>query len=219
MLSDPEKRSMYDRFGHAAAGGADGFARGFEGFGFGGLGDIFDAFFGGSVDAHPARPHARRRRPQGASRSRSRRPCSASTARLRSRRPSCARRATACASEPGTQPEKLPALQRQGETRRVQQSVFGQFVNVAPCERCRGEGRIVTTPCKHCKGIGPREAQAQAAGEDPRGRRPRPADAPERRGRARATAAARAAISTCSSTSSHTRSSAATTKTSCSSST
>ena len=49
VLSDPEKRAMYDRFGHAATqGGADGFARGFEGFGFGGLGDIFDAFFGGA---------------------------------------------------------------------------------------------------------------------------------------------------------------------------
>src|SRR3954463_8178036 len=47
VLSDPERRAMYDRFGHAATqSGADGFARGFEGFGFGGLGDIFDAFFG-----------------------------------------------------------------------------------------------------------------------------------------------------------------------------
>src|SRR5581483_1401829 len=49
VLSDPERRAMYDRFGHAAAqGGENPFARGFEGFGFGGLGDIFDAFFGGS---------------------------------------------------------------------------------------------------------------------------------------------------------------------------
>src|SRR3990170_1972713 len=47
VISDPERRAMYDRFGHAAAqGGAEGFARGFEGFG--GLGDIFDAFFGGA---------------------------------------------------------------------------------------------------------------------------------------------------------------------------
>ena len=47
VLSDPDRRAMYDRFGHAATqGGAEGFARGFEGFG--GLGDIFDAFFGGA---------------------------------------------------------------------------------------------------------------------------------------------------------------------------
>ena len=49
VLSDPDRRAMYDRFGHAAAQGGDNpFARNFEGFGFGGLGDIFDAFFGGA---------------------------------------------------------------------------------------------------------------------------------------------------------------------------
>jgi molecular chaperone DnaJ len=57
-------------------------------------------------------------------------------------------------SEPGTQPEKCPQCAGSGEVRRVQQSVFGQFVNVAMCDRCRGEGRIITTPCKNCKGSG-----------------------------------------------------------------
>jgi molecular chaperone DnaJ len=46
VLSDPDKRAGYDRFGHAGADG-QGFG-GFEGFGdFGGLGDIFEMFFGG----------------------------------------------------------------------------------------------------------------------------------------------------------------------------
>ena len=46
VLSDPEKKSQYDQFGHAGInnGGASGFG-GFEGFG--GFGDIFDSFFGG----------------------------------------------------------------------------------------------------------------------------------------------------------------------------
>ena len=45
VLSDSDKRAAYDRFGH---GGTEGFfGRGFEGFNFGGFGDIFDAFFGG----------------------------------------------------------------------------------------------------------------------------------------------------------------------------
>ena len=49
VLSDPDKRVAYDRFGH---GGAEGFfGRGFEGFNFGGFGDIFDAFFGGATTA------------------------------------------------------------------------------------------------------------------------------------------------------------------------
>ncbi len=46
ILNDPERRTAYDRFGHAGVNG--GSARGFDDFaGFGGFGDIFDAFFGG----------------------------------------------------------------------------------------------------------------------------------------------------------------------------
>ena len=56
VLSDPDKRAAYDRFGHAGLNGQFG-ARGFEGFGpFGGFGDIFDAFFGAT--------QARRREPR-----------------------------------------------------------------------------------------------------------------------------------------------------------
>src|SRR3989337_1625905 len=47
-LSDPEKRAAYDRFGHAGLQGFD-LGRPFEGFDFGGFGDIFDAFFGGTA--------------------------------------------------------------------------------------------------------------------------------------------------------------------------
>ena len=49
VLSDPDKRSAYDRFGHTGSDGV--FGKGFEGFEFGGFGDIFDAFFGGSATA------------------------------------------------------------------------------------------------------------------------------------------------------------------------
>src|SRR5690606_2996146 len=41
-----------------------------------------------------------------------------------------------------------------GETRRAQQSVFGQFVNVTPCTRCNGDGRIIKNPCVTCQGAG-----------------------------------------------------------------
>src|SRR3990170_1344974 len=54
VLSDPEKRATYDRFGHAGLQGMD-FGRSFEGFDFGGFGDIFDAFFGGTATGRRAR--------------------------------------------------------------------------------------------------------------------------------------------------------------------
>jgi molecular chaperone DnaJ len=41
-----------------------------------------------------------------------------------------------------------------GQVRHVQQSIFGQFVNIATCPRCHGEGRSVKEPCKTCDGDG-----------------------------------------------------------------
>ena len=55
VLSDREKRAAYDRFGHVGAEGF--FGRGFEGFDFGGFGDIFDAFFGATRGATRAGPY------------------------------------------------------------------------------------------------------------------------------------------------------------------
>ena len=54
VLSDPERRAAYDRYGHAGVSGNGG--RGFDDFqNFGGFGDIFDAFFGGSNRSGPSR--------------------------------------------------------------------------------------------------------------------------------------------------------------------
>jgi molecular chaperone DnaJ len=132
VLSDPDKRAAYDRFGHAGVHGMG--ERGFEGFGnFGGFGDIFDAFFGGAGPPG-GRPGVERE---------------VEISRLEN--------CTICGgrgSEPGSQPERCPACNGSGEIRRVQQSIFGQFVNVATCERCHGEGRVITRPCTACRGTG-----------------------------------------------------------------
>ncbi len=57
-------------------------------------------------------------------------------------------------AEPGTEPKRCPVCNGSGEIRRAQRSIFGQFINVATCDRCGGEGRIVDKPCHHCKGSG-----------------------------------------------------------------
>jgi molecular chaperone DnaJ len=57
-------------------------------------------------------------------------------------------------AEPGTKPQLCQTCGGNGEVRRSQRSFFGQFVTVAPCPTCKGEGRTVTSPCKKCRGEG-----------------------------------------------------------------
>ena len=52
------------------------------------------------------------------------------------------------------QPETCPDCNGTGEQRRVAQTILGQMVNIVACARCRGEGRIIATPCTPCGGDG-----------------------------------------------------------------
>jgi molecular chaperone DnaJ len=152
VLSDPRKRTAYDRFGHAAANGG---AAGFDGFtDLGGFADIFETFFGagGRRGSHHG--------PQRGSDLRYDMKITFEEAVFGADRPieipvmQICERCTGTGSEPGSQPTTCPRCQGSGELRRVQQSVFGQFVNVVLCETCNGEGQIVATPCSNCKGQG-----------------------------------------------------------------
>jgi len=150
VLSDPERRAMYDRFGHTAA---QGDARGFEGFGFGGLGDIFDAFFGGQNSRGQRGPTRGADARRGIT-------LTFEEAVFGADKEIEVTSAEVCSvcnglrAEPGTEPERCAQCNGSGEIRRTQQSIFGQFVNVAMCDRCRGEGRVVAHPCKNCRGVG-----------------------------------------------------------------
>ena len=148
--SDPERRVAYDRFGHAGAEGA--FARAFDGFGFGGFGDIFDAFFGASA--------TRQRTPERGADLRLGLTISFEEAVFGCEKEIEVERTELCSAcqglraEPGTDVERCPSCGGSGEVRRVQRSIFGQFVNIAPCGRCGGEGRVVGQPCRRCRGTG-----------------------------------------------------------------
>ncbi|MBI2767783.1 MAG: molecular chaperone DnaJ [Chloroflexi bacterium] len=157
ILSDPEKRAAYDRFGHAAVDGSNGGGpQGFDGFGnFDGFGDIFDAFFGGN-----ARGGRRRRGPaRGADlrynlRLTFEEAVFGTEKEIEFNRPERCERCTGKGTEPGTDLVVCPECNGAGEIRRAQQSIFGQFVNVSACGRCQGEGRIVESPCTVCRGSG-----------------------------------------------------------------
>ncbi len=155
VLSDRQRRAAYDMFGHAGVDGAS--AGGFEGFGggFGPFGDIFDAFFGGS----PAGARRRNRVVAGAD---LRYDLSIDfgeavfgvTKEVGFPTLVACLRCEGSGGEPGTEPQTCPECNGAGEKRRVAQTILGQMVNIVACTRCRGEGRIVSSPCAECGGDG-----------------------------------------------------------------
>ncbi|MSP22612.1 MAG: molecular chaperone DnaJ [Dehalococcoidia bacterium] len=164
VLSDPDKRANYDRYGQAGANGAQGFA-GFDSFG--GFGDIFDAFFRGTA--------ARQMGPQRGADLRASMTLEFVEAVFGVERTLDYERVETCADCRGRGQASGAALATctecngTGEIRRVQQSLFGQFVNVASCGRCHGEGRIVTDPCGACSGRGARRATVKRTVKVPAG--------------------------------------------------
>ncbi len=155
VLSDPDKRSAYDRFGHNGPESifGRGFGRGFEGFDIGGFGDIFEAFFGGTSTAS-------RQAPRRGGDIRSRISVSFEEAALGTEKEIEITRTEVCTtcrgtrSKPGTQTSRCPECNGTGQIRRVQRSIFGQFSNTATCGSCRGEGTLISDYCPDCKGSG-----------------------------------------------------------------
>jgi molecular chaperone DnaJ len=152
VLSDPERRGRYDMFGQAGLGGGAG--AGFEGFG--GFSDIFDAFFGGSAGA----ASARRGRPQpGADLRYDLRIAFDEAVKGTDKEIefSVLQRCETCqgsGAKVGTEAVVCPQCSGRGEVRSVRQTMLGQMVNVSACPRCRGEGKIVESPCETCRGDG-----------------------------------------------------------------
>jgi molecular chaperone DnaJ len=154
VLGDAQRRQAYDRFGHAGVSGAGAGASPFDGFGFGSFSDIFEQFFAGTAGT------ARRTGTQRGADLRYELTISFEEAVRGCQKEIEIPRWESCptcrgnGAQPGTSTARCSACQGTGEIRRVQQSIFGQFVNVMVCDRCRGEGRVITTPCERCRGQG-----------------------------------------------------------------
>lgn len=156
VLSDPEKRANYDRFGHAAADGQGfgGFGGGFGGFGgdFGGLGDIFDMFFGGGG--------RQRRGPERGADIRVDVEISFKEAAFGLEKDIRVPRVETCSTcggsgaAPGTRPQTCAACGGTGQIQFAQSTPFGRIVQTRTCERCHGAGRIIEKPCDTCHGSG-----------------------------------------------------------------
>ncbi len=149
VLSDQEKRTAYDRFGHA------GPQAGFGGFSdLGGFEDIFESFFGG---VRGGTTTARRGPARGAD-LRYDLAIEFGEAVFGCEKEIVVTRHETCpqcqgtGAEPGTQPIRCPQCNGTGEVRRQQQTFLGSFVQVTTCPRCQGEREIITTPCTRCHG-------------------------------------------------------------------
>jgi molecular chaperone DnaJ len=154
VLSDAQKRGVYDRFGHAGVSNGAGGSAGFNEYGFSSINDLFETFFAGSGTSQ------RRTGTQRGADLRYDLTITFEEAVFGCQKEIELPRWENCAhchgngAQPGTSTARCSACQGTGEIRRVQQSIFGQFVNVTMCERCRGEGRVITTPCEKCRGQG-----------------------------------------------------------------
>jgi molecular chaperone DnaJ len=147
-LSDDQKRRMYDLGFSGASASAGG------GFGFGGLGDFVDAFFGQTTQRGP---RSRSRSGQDALIQIDLELLEAFTGVTKDITvetavvcPDCD---GACAA-PGTSPTTCSMCKGRGDVQTVQRSLLGQVVSSRPCPQCSGFGSVLTSPCSDCAGEG-----------------------------------------------------------------
>ncbi len=156
VLSDPEKRRMYDLGGDPFNGAAGGFAGAGQGFSFT---DIMDAFFGGSgAGAAGGRgPRPRTRRGQDALIRLEVDLAEAAFGTTRELKVDTAVLCTVCGGDgaaPGSAPKTCETCHGHGETVAVQRSFLGEIRTMRPCAACRGYGTIIPEPCRECSGDG-----------------------------------------------------------------
>lgn len=156
VLSDPQKRGMYDRFGHAAPSGGFGAADFDFGRGFG-FGDIFDVFFGSGNFGEATRERSVSQRGSDLRTDVELTLEEVATGVEKEVRVSRMETCETClggGAQPGAEPEVCGTCHGAGQVRRQQSSIFGTSITVGACPRCRGEGRVINNPCHACGGEG-----------------------------------------------------------------
>jgi molecular chaperone DnaJ len=174
VLSDPERRATYDRYGHEGLR-SGGYAPNFESFGS--VGDIFDAFFGGSGAFGDLFGGARTRPGgplQGGDIAATATVDLADAAHGTSVDVSFEAVVTCehChgnGAEPGTPIETCPRCGGTGQLRTVARTPFGQMVRTGVCDVCQGDGRVPRQPCKVCRGRGRQVERSKVSVDVPAG--------------------------------------------------
>ncbi len=157
ILSDPDKRAAYDRFGHAGVQGPSG-APDFN-VDFTDFADIFGDLFGfggfGGRSAGRARNSPRR----GADLQyrldlKFEEAVFGVEKDIEITRDEVCSTCNGSGAKPGTSPTRCQTCNGTGEVRQVRQTILGSMVQVATCPTCRGQGETIATPCPTCQGRG-----------------------------------------------------------------
>ena len=188
VLSDPQKRKMYDQFGTADpqgfGGGAGGpfgngyysySSSGFDGFSdFGDLGDIFSSFFGGGARTGFSARQQQRGPRKGADLNLNI-DITFEEAFLGVEKEIIITRPETCTvchgsgARPGTSVTKCPTCNGTGTVRQVQNTILGQMQTTRTCTECHGTGEVIKEPCENCKGKGTVRKQARIKVKIPSG--------------------------------------------------
>ena len=165
ILSDPEKRKMYDQYGHAAfenggGAGAGGFG-GFGGFDFSGqdMGDIFGDIFGDLFGGGRRSGRANNGPMKGANlraviHITFQEAVFGCEKELEVNLKDPCKSCNGTGAKPGTSPVTCPKCQGKGQIVYTQQSMFGMMQNVTVCPDCQGTGKIIKEKCPDCRGTG-----------------------------------------------------------------
>ncbi len=171
VLSDPQKRAQYDRFGTVS--GAQGGDFGFGGFGPAGFGDIFDMFFGDMRGG--GAQQARRSGPQRGSDLRYDleialdEAFAGATKEIHFSHLAQCETCKGSGAQPGSLIVACDRCAGSGVMRTVRQTPLGQFVTQTTCTQCGGEGMIIAHPCTTCNGRGRHEVERKLTVKVPPG--------------------------------------------------
>jgi molecular chaperone DnaJ len=153
VLSDPDKRARYDRFGHSGLGDLGGMPD----FATMDFSDIFEEILGGfgfSTGRQSRRSPRRGRDLQMAVTLTFEEAVFGVEKEVEFQRDETCSTCNGSGAEPGTSPARCATCGGQGEVRQVRQTFLGQMVQTATCPTCNGRGETISTPCHTCRGSG-----------------------------------------------------------------
>ncbi len=164
VLSEPELRSRYDRFGEAGVSGGGGGAPGYGDMGdVGGFADIFDAFFNGFGGSPGGQQQQQTRRRSGPVRGEDlrldlklefREAIFGGEKEIRIPHLETCNVCTGTGAKPGSKPQTCGTCSGAGQVRRNTRTPFGNFTQVSVCPACNGEGQVIEDKCETCNGVG-----------------------------------------------------------------